>query len=232
MIHWLVQAAADMPAGSFEAPPAGLLGPDEQEAFAALKSGKRRQDWLLGRWTAKRLLQGIIRAQGGEVVPLAAVQVINGRTRAPVVRCAQLPEPPMLSISHSNGQAFCAALVRPFPPIGADIERIEPRSAAFVADYFTPAERRLVQAAPAALQATAATAIWSAKEAALKALQVGLSIDTRRVSCLIAAETAVADGWTPFAVEVDWDDRLRQHGQTALAGWWRVQDGFVLTLVA
>lgn len=226
MIEWLVQTAADLPAAG-----EGLLGPDERRAYAALRTEKRRQEWLLGRWTAKLLLQRLIRARCGETVPLAALQVLNGRTRAPVVRCDGVAELPVLSVSHSNRHAFCAALERPSPPIGADIERIEPRSATFVADYFTAAERALVAQAPPDLQATAVTAIWSAKEAALKALQVGLSIDTRRVTCLVRVETAVAD-WTPFAIEVDWDDKLRQHGQSELRGWWRVQEGFVLTLVA
>lgn len=56
----------------------GLLTPAEQAVFEGLKSDKRRRDWLLGRWTGKRLVQAL--AEGyfciGHGVPLDAVEIL------------------------------------------------------------------------------------------------------------------------------------------------------------
>ncbi|MCA9962504.1 MAG: 4-phosphopantetheinyl transferase family protein [Anaerolineales bacterium] len=231
MINWLVQTAAAFPGLAQGMPPAGLLGAAEAAHFARLRTEKRRRDWLLGRWTAKHLLQQVLRERCGTEVPLAELQVLNGHTHAPVVQCGAVARAdlPSISISHSNSHAFCAALPRRNPPIGADIEQIAPRSPQFVQDYFTAVEQDLVQQAVPEMQATLVTAIWSAKEAALKALQVGLMVDTRCVTCLFAVTAVPPQAWTPFAIELD-ASRLRV--APPLQGWWRVLNGFVLTLAA
>ncbi len=232
MIDWLVQTTTAHPLLARGVPPAGLLGPAEAAHFATLTVAKRRRDWLLGRWTAKHLLQQMARTQWGVELALDAVQVLNGRTHAPQVQLnADIPAGwlPALSISHANSHAFCAALPGPHPPIGADIEEIAPRSARFGQDYFTPAEQALVRQAAPEMGDVLVTAVWSGKEAALKALQLGLTVDTRAVTCLIEPLAALPHAWTPFTIELD-GARLPQ--VRPLQGWWRVQDGFVLTLAA
>jgi 4'-phosphopantetheinyl transferase len=65
--------------------------------------------------------------------------------------------------------------------IGCDLEKIEPRSNAFVGDFFTEEEQEVVTCATSDDRPLLANLIWSAKESALKALGVGLRADTRSV---------------------------------------------------
>ena len=72
------------------------------------------------------------------------------------------------------------------------------------------------------------TAIWSGKEAVLKALREGLRIDTRRITCRFDGFASPPQEWTPFTVVVD--DGLAAQFSGAWSGWWRVKDRFVLTM--
>lgn len=255
MIRWLVESIDAYPDLVRGIAPAGLLGGPEQQQLATFTVLKRRQDWLLGRWTAKNLLQTHLAETTGELVPLdqlwikheaggAPYVTVNGSINGPGL--ADLL-PLSLSISHSHGRAFCALydaqLDETIEPaarakaasrlaIGADIEHIEARDRCFVTDFFTPDEITMVDQAPPALYETLVTAIWSGKEAVLKALRLGLRVDTQAVVCdftpLPSPAEALAD-WQLFRVE-----RRGILTQTAPAdrfsGWWRIIDDFVLTL--
>ncbi|MCB8982806.1 MAG: 4'-phosphopantetheinyl transferase superfamily protein [Ardenticatenaceae bacterium] len=227
MIHWLVQAAGAHPELADGVSLAGMLHADEQTKLAALKTEKRRQDWVLGRWTAKQLVQTVVQQQTGRVAALPEIVVRNGRRGDPIIEYQGLAV--SLSLSHAHGHAFCAVVERPSWPIGADMEWIEPRSAAFMADYLTAAEQERVSQAEGAMRDVLVTAVWSAKEAVLKALHLGLTVDTRCVECLIAPVAERPSTWTPFTIGCD-DGRLPQP-VPPLSGWWRVWDNFVLTLV-
>ncbi len=141
-------------------------------------------------------------------------------------------------MSHSDGTAFCAAWPDPDGGLaaGADLERIEPRSGALVRDFFSESESTAWEArAPGRPRDTFATAIWSAKEAVLKALRLGLTVDTRGIDCELFPDPAPADdsipgpegnGWRRFTVRV----APAAGGAAGLAGFWREEEGFVLTL--
>ena len=113
--------------------------------------------------------------------------------------------------------------------MGADMERVERRSDEFVADYFTKKERRLVTEAAGEMRDVVVTAVWSAKESVLKALHLGLTVDTRAVVCLLEPVRERPLTWTPFTIQCD-DKRLPQTAPP-LVGWWRTYENFVLTLV-
>ncbi len=277
MIHWLTQSTAahpDLVQGLTS--PAGLLTPAEEARFAALRTDKRRRDWLLGRWTAKRLLQSVLATKMGQPPALQSITIHNQLNGAPVARYHHpLDEPPpplpdpapsagsgqalsadgcrpsvegwfTLSISHAGDYAFCALVEQPDWPLGADIEQIMPRAAVFVSDYFTPAEQALLVQSPPEQYHMLVTAMWSAKEAALKALQLGLTVDTRAVSCLIAPVSEPPQVWTPFAIELNREMLAGKlpphlaaphltallHDQLRLEGWWQTMPGYVLTLAA
>jgi 4'-phosphopantetheinyl transferase len=246
MIDWLVQSVAAHPDLARGVAPSGLLSEPEQALLASLKTAKRRRDWLLGRWTAKHLLQTSIEQQTGRRMPLDALIVGSDPDGAPRVvadwrfhiadsqsanqsRVSDLRSL-NLSISHSHGRAFCALALGMRLQLGADLERIEPRDCQFMADYFTADEIAAVRRAPAAERDKLVTAIWSAKEAALKALRLGLTVDTRSVSCTIGISEQ-ADGWAAVDIVCD-RRRLGMPIAPALRGWWRLIDDFVLTLVA
>ena len=243
MIHWLVQSTSDHPDLSEGTPPEGLLGPDELARFATLRTAKRRQDWLLGRWTAKHLLQSALDQEAGVRLPLDAIVVENDAHGVPRVNLAldQLDIKYWgrlsLSISHSYGQAFCALTTVPGGRVGADIERIEPRSGPFVADYFTAEEVARLPQEPGPERDALVTAVWSAKEAVLKALGLGLTVDTRRVVCLLDPLAATPDPvplgylWTRFAIQVHPDLLPASDQASVLSGWWHLMSNYVLTLV-
>ncbi len=201
-----------------------FLTPWEQRHWGALTVDKRRHDWLAGRWAAKRALQPLLATPSG-VPPLSAIAIINAPDGAP-----QVADHPgiSLTISHAGTRA-AAATARADCPIGIDIEVIAPRTPAFVGDYFTPDEQQQVHLAPGYVRDTLVNAIWSAKESALKALRVGLRVDTRAVSCRFDPFASLPKTWTPLAVELD-AARLGR-GLPALSGWWRTMRGYVLTLM-
>lgn len=222
MIHWLVQTFRDCPADD------AWLSVGERMRLAALRHPKRRREWLLGRWTAKQVLQHAIEQVHHTRPPLADLVIENAPSGAPVAHWVdgQHLDGWELSLSHSRDRALCA--LTHGAAIGADIEWIEPRTEAFVRDYFTPAEVALVERTPAPARAERITAIWSAKEAALKALHLGLTVDTRAVECLINHQATPQSDWKAF--DIHGDPRRLRGWSRPLAGWWQVSEGFVLTL--
>jgi 4'-phosphopantetheinyl transferase len=255
MIRWLIQSVVDHPDLTAGRPPAGLLTPHELAHYNGYYSPRRQRDWLLGRWTAKRLTQSYFAAtagfhpaftcftiaqDAGGVPYLAADDPAMTSSQTSSQSASQtLPRVPLcLSISHSHGYAFCAVSPEQSAAtrLGADIELVEARSPSFVNDFFTPDEQRQLGPTPPALYELMVNATWSAKEAALKATHRGLRADPLGVQCFLRPE--FARHWTPFALEVAPALRAATPAQ-AFRGWWRVIDNrlrpyscFVLTLVA
>ncbi len=220
VLYWLVQSSDAHPDLKLGIAPPGSLTAEEQAQFATLKIEKRRCDWLLGRWTARRLLNA--------TVPNADnLSVLVGLDGAPVVTMPGGRAHPSisLSISHSNGLALCALVANQLWTVGADIERIVPHTDDFIADYFTVTEREQVRRLARRSRDMIVTAIWSAKEAALKALHLGLTVDTRSLSCLICPADST-NTWTPF--DIEW----HAAPTPSLFGWWRTMQDYTLTLVA
>jgi 4'-phosphopantetheinyl transferase len=128
-----------------------------------------------------------------------------------------------ISISHRSDWALCVVATGARVHVGCDMEIVEPRSDAFVADYFTDAERALVEAATQPERALLANLIWSAKESAVKARRSGWRVDTRSVDVALPTSTAQA-GWTPLSV---FCASLR----SSLPGWWRRDGDRISTVV-
>ncbi len=247
MIHWLIQSVGDHSDLTAGHPPAGLLTRAELDHYNGYYSPRRRRDWLLGRWTAKRLTQIYFAATAGFHPALDHFTIAQDATGAPYIAsddvamtsCATAPRVPLcLSISHSQGHALCAvcAQLSETTRLGADIESVEPRSDSFVNDFFTPDERVHLAPTPPYLRDLMINATWSAKEAALKATHVGLHSDTLGVQCFLRPE--LSRHWTPFYLEVG-PTLVAATSSHAFRGWWRVVDNrlrlhshFVLTLVA
>jgi 4'-phosphopantetheinyl transferase len=201
------------------------LSPVEQQTLAAFRFPKRRDEWLLGRWTAKSLLRSLPAYRG---LPPQAIEVYNEPDGAPGLTLpAGSPSPGSLSISHSGPYALCALASGPDLRIGADLELVESRSEGFIEDYFTPCEREMVHTAPRESRDFVATLVWSLKEAMLKALGVGLRWDTRRVE---VSETdslpALEQEWQALQVS-DYENTHRPW-----AAWAQRRDGYVLTAAA
>lgn len=227
-----VLAGEDVPAG------VEWLSPGEQEVLRGLRLPKRRGDWLLGRWTAKRVIREYLGESGvdGAVPAERDISIVAASDGAPEVVLAGREMPVELSIAHSGGRAL--AVVGPRGAVfGADLETIEPRSAAFVEDFFTTAERTWVEAIGERDRAWGACLIWSAKEAVLKALRVGLREDTRAVEIEVPEGVSPGAGFTDPVGTGDGMSRWHRIGARVVATGQRfegvacVREGQVLVIV-
>lgn len=213
-LHWLASSEADIPAGE------DWLGPWERERLARMRYAKRRVEYLTSRFAAKQAIQ---RALDLEHRPLADVEIRHriGGAPMPIVDGAE----PSLSISMTDRAGWAACVTTSSEAaVGIDLEVVEPRTPAFVRDYFTPAEQQLVEDAPDEEQVQVlSNLIWSAKESALKVLRVGLRRDTRTVEVVFDGQSP-SEGWLPVTIRA-------VEGRT-FPGWWRRFGAFLLTVAA
>jgi 4'-phosphopantetheinyl transferase len=208
--------------GEHEVPPSlGWLTPPERDHLESIRFTKRRNEYLTRRWTAKQAIASVLDL-GRTPASLARVEVRHRASGAPYVHLDGRPAGVEVSMSDRAGWAVClVALAHSSGTLGIDLEVVEPRSAGFVSDFFTTAEREHVRGlADAELQHEAANLIWSAKEAALKVQQVGLRADTRTVEVQLRGEQR-RDGWAPMNVTA---------AAGPIPGWWRRDGVFVLTI--
>jgi 4'-phosphopantetheinyl transferase len=208
--QWLARGEAAQPAGM------RWLSPAEAAHAAALAYPKRRAEYLLRRLAAKHAVAAVI-GRSEEPAGLAGIEVLNAPDGAPYVLLDGAPPGFDVSMTDRAGWAVCVVGRR----VGCDLELVEPRSPAFVRDFLTDAEQRFVAARPAGDERdAAANLIWSAKESALKVLRTGLRRDTRTVQ--VSAGPPGGDGWGTLAV--------REAEGTPIAGWWRREGAFLLTV--
>ncbi len=194
-------------------------------------------------------------------VPLVSIPGRKAGQHVPVVSGMHLPI--SLSISHSGDTSFCALYAASDEvhndhvvlnglstagqiQIGADIEQIESRPDGFVQAYFSAGEIERFSQAPVEWRKVLINATWSAKEAVLKALHLGLAVDTRRVQCLCRLPAGQVESWSQIQVQCDptlLPEMLQRANQPVsdvdlcncawnVTGWWRRQGSFVLTLAA
>lgn len=221
MIHWFVQPADALPADA-----ESMLSVAEAATYAALSVPKRRADWLLGRVTAKQLVQSYLNNRGGDAPDLQRIAIAADADGAPYATLDGERLPLSLSISHSHATALCALNDEPGVTAGADIEFVERRDPAFVKDFFTAREQAWAASVDDADLAT--TLLWSAKEAVLKALREGLRIDTKQLEVTVPPFAAPPEEWTGISVTLAPELAVRFPGAWAL--WWRGYGAFVLSL--
>jgi 4'-phosphopantetheinyl transferase len=235
-VYWLEQALADVP------PDPSWLSRAERDRAAAFRVPKRRQDWLLGRWTAKRALlsvpaiaeptPGDRRTGGPDHEALARAEIRAAASGVPEPFWDGSPLPWSLSLSHSGGRAV-SALARAGAALGCDLEEIAPRSPGFLEEAFTGEERERVAAS--AEPDLASALCWSAKESVMKALGEGLRLPLLDFAVegrpLGGAATRgdfgspLVPGWRPIRVR-------RLSTATWFTGFWRRGNGRVVTVVA
>jgi 4'-phosphopantetheinyl transferase len=214
---WLAHGEHEVPAG------ADWLSPREQAILATVRYTKRRVEFLTRRWTAKRAVAMVL---DRDLAPaaLASVEIRHHVSGAPYLEVDGRQAAIDVSLSDRAGWAVClvGSPAGSLGPLGIDLELVEPRSDAFVGDFFTTDESAYVRSLAAGeTRDEAANLIWSAKEAALKVRKVGLRADTREVAVEIG-HPCRADGWAPLAVT--------GRDGSAFPGWWRRDGVFLLTI--
>jgi 4'-phosphopantetheinyl transferase len=216
-IYWLEQSISDVPLDD------EWLSQREQLVLAGMRIAKRRADWRLGRWTAKRAVAAYLQLSL-EAKQLVAIEVRPAASGAPEVFFENQSPYCSISLSHRDGVGSCA-VVPPGGIVGCDLELVEPHSEAFLTDYFTPEEQASVARSLPEQRDRLLAVLWSAKESALKALRTGLRADTRTVWASITDMDSKAAGeWHPLSVESD--------AHQVFAGWWNCTDRLVRTVVS
>jgi len=210
-IGWLLLTASALPEGE------GWLGPQERNVFAGLRLPKRRSEWSLGRFAAKRALASFARIDA-----LDRIQVIAAEDGAPEAFIDGRMLRWGISISHRDDLAAC--VIAPSRKVGCDLEAVEPRTSRFVNDFFTERERLEVERTEDSHRDRLVALTWSAKESALKVLRVGLRRDTRSVEVEIDDLETAEPGWHPLRATVNPE-------RQAFRGWWRQERSLVLTVV-
>ena len=210
-LYWLECEAADLPGHT------DWLSREERLHFDTFRFQKRRDDWLLGRWTAKCAIATFLNQAW---TPFAQITILSAESGAPVVTIRGSTAPVSLSISHRAGRGF-AVVANPIAPVGADVELVEPHGQPFTDDYFTPVEREQLDHCLDHDLAASSTLIWSAKESALKLLQLGLRVDTRCVSINVSNAIEVSSKWKRFDAAFV-DGRIYK-------GWWQLSGEWVRT---
>jgi 4'-phosphopantetheinyl transferase len=198
------------------------LSPRERAWVERMRFEKRRSEFRLGRWTAKRALGLFLESPHG-TSDLSAFEIDRAPDGAPAPTINGRPAAASISMTDRADQAVC--VVGPARVgLGCDLELIEPRSEGFLGDYLTEAERSIVRQARTADEGNLrANLVWSAKESALKVLRTGLRRDTRSVEVRFPNEPPV-DGWSPLAV--------RTVEGSEYPGWWRRYGEFLLSVAA
>ena len=168
---------------------------------------KRKHDWLLGRLTAKELIQKHFFTVYGKRFAFHEIEVLNRPSGRPYFRLInhELPWSALelsLSISHCRGLALCAlAEVIPGENLGVDLEYVAPRPDLFAETFYSAAEVSQIEAYSGKDYLTAVTAIWSLKEAFLKALGEGLRVDTHKV--VVGLSSPPWSTWKSQIVKMD-----------------------------
>ena len=228
-LYWLEQTQAEVPEGD------AWLSGAEVSLQERLRFAKRRNDWRLGRWTAKVAVASYLHSPF-LYSNLALIEVRAEPSGAPQAFIVDNRFAETISLSHCNGRAICL-VASSQAAMGCDLEAIEARGPAFFDDYFTSSEQSWIGAAPEAHHPKLTTLVWSAKESALKALRVGLRSPTRSVivspihlspasEAEISADTRQEnpDRWYPLRVD--------SQGGCVFSGWWRYWKEFVYTVVS
>jgi len=241
-VYWLEQTEGDVPAHD------DWFGAGELTRLNAMRVEKRRVDWRLGRWTAKCAVASYLKLS---TAIFSEIEIRAAESGAPEVFLAGEAAGVAISLSHRGGSALCV-VAAVGAELGCDLEMVEHRSAAFVADYFTAEEQVLLALAEGGERSERLALLWSGKESVLKALQVGLRADTRSVAVVPLVGSTFANGGGALATQFE---RMQQENsarglvrasdcvewnpfsacfasEQVFQGWWRCSNNLLRTVVA
>lgn len=226
-VSWLIIEAGQFLSGLNANGEADFLSPAERQKLSTLRFSRRSSDWLLGRRAAKTLLRRA--CPDLAKLPETAITIANEPSGAPIIQVVGRQNyPGCLSITHRRSMALAAYCPTPGYQVGIDLEQVEARHEGFLLDFFTPNEIDTARACRGELHPLWVTLAWSMKESVLKALGVGLRLDTRSV------EVGAVDGFEDLArLSAQWQpvplrSSLLEDG--CCRAWWQPRDGFVITL--
>ena len=216
-VVWLSRGIDDVPASD------EWLSPEEASRVETLRFAKRRTEVRLARWTAK---QAVVRALDldDDSATLAAIEIRAASTGAPMLFVRGERSPVSVSMSDRADWAVCV-LSHEQVGVGCDLELVEPRSAAFVRDWFTPCRAG----------ARARRRGWRAARSSVQPRVVGQGERARKCSRPASAATPVQSR-SMSSTEMDgtrWARLVvRSEEGATFPGWWCRYGDFLLTLAA
>jgi 4'-phosphopantetheinyl transferase len=219
-IGWLEQRDSDVPEDNT------WLGPNELARLGAMRFPKRRADWRLGRWTAKCAVAPYLQTASCPE-EFSTIEICAAPDGAPEVVAGGRPAALSISLSHREGVGVCV-VAQQGTALGCDLEIIEPHTDAFIADYFTAEEQKVIARASDEDRFWLVALLWSAKESALKALREGLRIDTRCVEVVLDDEQPAGAPEAPCI----WHPLQARYMSQTFHGWWQQIDNRLTTVVA
>ena len=152
-----------------------VLGPAERKIFRGISGESRRMEWLHGRAAAKDAVRMWVKRHHGVDLYPADVQILSDPQGKPLATgpwIDRIGEAPQVSISHKNLVAVAAAGRR---ALGIDLEQIRPREVGFESVAFDERERKILGRLNGDKRDEWITRAWCAKEAATKAMGLGMS---------------------------------------------------------
>lgn len=161
----------------------GALVGEEHRIYARYRSPRRRAEFLAGRIAARRAVARALCDERG-----AELEIGKDPTGAPSV-----VGHPALHVSISHSHALAAAIAAPFA-VGVDLERTEPRPAAFARLFFTDAEHERLATVPEPEREELLHVLWTRKEAASKVGRWGGRLPFGTLDC--SGETVTVSGRT------------------------------------
>lgn len=171
------------------------LSAGERHRYRTLDA-QRGIDFLAGRVALKAALRRALGAAAPDPAAIAVENAPDGRPRLPgwpSLRC---------SLAHGGGYGLGAVATQ---PVGVDVERVRPRDPRLLRLVATADERAAADdgLGPDRLLVR----LWTAKEAVLKGLGVGLALAPRRLALRRVAEHA-------YAIDV------QANVPSAVSSWW------------
>jgi 4'-phosphopantetheinyl transferase len=150
---------------------AALLSPDERARLRRFHREPDRRLYLF----AHALVRTTLSLYAPDLPPAQWRFVSNAHGR-PEIAPGLVDQPLRFNLSHTRGLVACAvALER---DVGVDVEHLEPPNLdlGLAASHFAPAEAQALATRPAAAQRARFFALWTLKEAYIKARGLGLAM--------------------------------------------------------
>ncbi|HEY0733444.1 MAG TPA: 4'-phosphopantetheinyl transferase superfamily protein [Herpetosiphonaceae bacterium] len=146
------------------------LGEDERIRYGRFEQAAKRDEFLLSRVLARRVLGAIL-----GVAP-AAIRWITTPAGKPL-----LADDPCLAFNFSHAHGYHVCGVSRYGAIGVDVERLGEYKAAIARRFFAHDEWQWLESLDPPQQARGFYHLWTVKEACIKALGAGLRFPLRKL---------------------------------------------------
>jgi acyl transferase domain-containing protein/phosphopantetheinyl transferase len=196
-----------------------LLGPVERDEWRALQVPvRRKREWLFGRGALKEAVRAWVMERSGHLLYPSDILVSHDERGAPMVSgwwCDTLTPSPQVSLSHTASR--CLVGVAPAgQALGVDLEELgRIRKPELLATWLAPQEAALVTGLSGPALDERLLRLWCAKEAASKALGIGLQ--GRPEAFVVSALDAAFDNLLVSHVQGNVEAKVAREANTIMA---------------